>query len=83
MLVTLPPGAQPGQSLQVTSPDGRAFNFQVPPGVPPGAQISVMLPAPPPVMAVSAATVVPATAAGVQLAPAVVPAQAVPMSWQA
>ena len=46
MLVNIPQNSWPGQSLPVQSPSGVVFMVQVPPGVRPGAQIQVQVPAP-------------------------------------
>eukprot|EP00288_Rhodomonas_lens_P007251 CAMPEP_0177724434 /NCGR_PEP_ID=MMETSP0484_2-20121128/18728_1 /TAXON_ID=354590 /ORGANISM="Rhodomonas lens, Strain RHODO" /LENGTH=217 /DNA_ID=CAMNT_0019236905 /DNA_START=50 /DNA_END=699 /DNA_ORIENTATION=- len=44
VMVTLPEGATPGQTLQATSPDGVSFAFMVPPGVEAGGLIQVEVP---------------------------------------
>jgi hypothetical protein len=41
MAVTLPPGVQAGQSLQINTPDGRVLTVITPPGVAPGGQFLV------------------------------------------
>lgn len=45
MTVTLPPGVQAGQQLQVQAPSGQMVNVTVPEGVPEGGQFNIMLPA--------------------------------------
>ena len=46
-MVQVPPGAQAGQMLQVTSPAGVAMQVQIPAGMYPGATFAVASPAAP------------------------------------
>ena len=46
-LVQVPPGAQAGQMMQVTSPAGVAMQVQIPAGMYPGATFAVASPAAP------------------------------------
>lgn len=48
LAVKVPADATPGQSLNVSSPDGRIFEVQVPPGSTPGSTINVIVKKPPP-----------------------------------
>ena len=46
-MVQVPPGAQAGQMLQVTSPAGVAMQVQIPAGMYPGSKFAVASPAAP------------------------------------
>lgn len=46
MMVTVPPGVAPGQTLQITSPAGQPMHVQVPQGVLEGHQFQVQMQAP-------------------------------------
>ena len=41
MVVGIPPGARPGSTLQLTSPDGKLMQIQLPMNFHPGMQIQV------------------------------------------
>lgn len=42
--LTVPPGVQPGQTMQFQTPEGEVMSVQVPPGVPPGGSFVFTVP---------------------------------------
>ena len=41
--ITVPPGVQPGQQIQIKAPDGRLVNVTIPEGLQPGSQFQVKI----------------------------------------
>ena len=57
LIVTCPPNAKDGDSVQIQGPSGQMLTVVVPPGVSPGQQFQVSVPAAPPVVAAVAVPV--------------------------